>query len=125
MENEIELIRGKEDTDFQSFPMVKKDELELFDILVYPYSRSLREIKIKPKFDYNLEYDLFFNFSEGDTYGQPFDWYGLRRILWGIRCFGHRYTRFSMPIDTKDRVLHSMKNVQTWDMEFTRIHQET
>ena len=59
-------------------PMVKKDELELFDILVYPYARSLREIKIKPKFaDYNLEYDLFFNFAEGDTYGQP-TWTGTR-----------------------------------------------
>ena len=36
-ENEIELIRGKEDTEAQEAPMVKKDELELFDILVYPY----------------------------------------------------------------------------------------
>ena len=44
-ENEIELIRGMEDTEAVA-PMVKKDELELFDILVYPHARSLREIKI-------------------------------------------------------------------------------
>ena len=120
-ENEIELIRGQEDTEPEA-PMVKKDELELFDILVYPYARSLREIKIKPKFaDYNLEYDLFANFAEGDTYGQPT---GLvRAYVESFEGFGKAdigTPEFSMAIDTKDRVLHSMKNVQTWDMEFAQ-----
>ena len=77
-ENEIVMIRGKEDTVLASY-MVKKDESELFDILVYPYARSLREIKIKPKFsDYNLEYDLSPTSSEGDTsMDNLLDWYGF------------------------------------------------
>ena len=76
-ENEIELIRGQEDTGFAA-PMVKKDELELFDILVYPYARSLREIKIKPKFmDYNLEYDLFPTSQRVTHTDNLLDWYGL------------------------------------------------
>ena len=118
-ENEIELIKGREDTDPEA-PNVKKDQLELFDILIYPYADSLREIKIKPTYaETNPNYDLFTNFGEGDTYGQPT---GLvRSYVESFEGFSKAdigTTEFSCAIDTKDRVLQSMKNVQVWDMKF-------
>ena len=120
-EHEIELITGSADTEPEA-PMVKKDELELFDILVYPYAESIREIKLKPTFAvYDKTYDLFTNFAEGDTYGQPS---GLVRAyvesFEGFSKADIGTPEFSMSIDTKDRVLMSMKNTKVWDMTFAQ-----